>query len=178
MNGEQIRKARRRFGYTLKDLARMTNLSIGYLSNIERNVASPTIDILEIICNALRLDIADVVWGGDARPLVVRHDSRVCIYSEKDGILENCAPVQSSIKCTCHTMDPAFKGEINAMSWDDSDVLCYVLSGTMEITVDGEKFRLEKDDTVRIPRRTMHSFRQIGPEVCKSLWFYNAGAEK
>ena len=178
MNGEQIRKARQRFGYTLKDLARMTNLSIGYLSNIERNATSPTVDILEAICNALRLDIADVVCGDASRPLVVRHDSRVCIYSEKDGVLENCAPVQSSIKCTCHTMAPSFRGEINTLSWDDSDILCYVLSGTMEITVDGERFVLEKDDTVRIPRHTMHSFRQIGPEQCRSLWVYNAGTPK
>ncbi|MCC8060558.1 MAG: helix-turn-helix domain-containing protein [Clostridiales bacterium] len=178
MNGEQIRKARRRFGYTLKDVARMTNLSIGYLSNIERNAASPTVDILEIICNALRLDIVDVIRGDETRPLVVHHDSRVCIYSEQDGILENCASAQSSIKCTCHTMNPNFRGEAHAMSQDNSDLICYVLSGTMEITIDGERFYLEKDDTICIPRHTMHSFHQIGTEVCRSLWIYNGRIPK
>ena len=177
MNGEQIRMARRRFGYTLKDLARMTNLSIGYLSNIERGVTSPTVDILEIICSALRLDIADVVSGGDMRPLVVRHDSRVCIYSENDGVLENCAPARSSVKCTCHTMAQDYDGDVNAVSFDNRDLLCYVLSGRMEITVEGEKFRLEQGDTIRIPRHTMHSFRRIGQELCKTLWLYTSGAE-
>ena len=172
MDGEQIRNALQRFGYTLKDLARMTNLSIGYLSNIERNAASPTVDILEIICNALRLDIADVIKGDAALPLVVKHDSRVCIYSEEDGILENCAPVRSSIRCTCHTMAPDFDGEIRPLSYDNSDILCYVLSGKLEITVEKKCFYLEENDTIRIPSHMIHSFRRVGPEMCKTLWIY------
>ena len=46
MIGEKLRQHRKRFGYTLQELSKKTNLSVGYLSNIERDAASPTLETL------------------------------------------------------------------------------------------------------------------------------------
>lgn len=61
MLGEQIRLHRKRFGYTLQQLSQKTHISVGYLSNIERDMASPTVELLDIICNALRIDIVELL---------------------------------------------------------------------------------------------------------------------
>jgi len=171
MEGEQIRRARQRFGYTLKDLSRKTHLSVGYLSNIERNVTSPTVDTLEIICNALRMDIVDVLRGGKTSPLM-KSSERACIYADHDGVLENCASPESIYRCTCYTMAEGFQENVVIRSWDGGDILCYQLSGRTEMNLDGEKYIMEPGDTIVIPAHHPHSFRQLGEETNRTLWFY------
>ena len=151
MLGEQIRQHRKRFGYTLQEFSQKTNLSVGYLSNIERDVASPTVATLDIICNALRID-----------------------YAARDGILENIAAENDQYRCTCYTMTPGFKGTVTVPAGDGKGILCYVLSGALELTMDGTAYHMEEGDTLFIRPHASHSFRQLGSEPCVTLWFYSS----
>ena len=72
MLGEKLRQHRKRFGYTLQELSQKTNLSVGYLSNIERDAASPTIATLDILCNALRVDIVELLKADRSPSPLVR----------------------------------------------------------------------------------------------------------
>jgi transcriptional regulator with XRE-family HTH domain len=66
--GEGIRAQRQRKGWTLKDLATATNLSVPYLSDLERRPGvNPTLDTLTAIATALGCSVADLVGDG-AKP--------------------------------------------------------------------------------------------------------------
>ena len=170
--GDELRTARKRFGYTLKDLAQMTHFSVGYLSNIERGTTSPTIAALKILCNALRLDIVALVKAErDPSPLLKRAD-RKQIYADRDGVLENVVVDNDVYRCTCYTMAPEFRGSIGLPEGDSGDALCYLLSGLLEMTLDGQTYEMEPGDTIFIQGGKPYSFRQLGGEKNVSLWFY------
>lgn len=175
MLGEQIRLHRKRFGYTLQELSKKTHLSVGYLSNIERDATSPTVETLDILCNALRIDIVELLRASRSPSPLLKKADRRRIYADQDGILENAAAENDLYRCTCYTMNPGFQSTITVPAGDNSGILCYLLSGAMELTMDGTTYRLEEGDTLFIRPHTSHSFRQLGSEKCVTLWFYSSG---
>ncbi len=74
--GSRVRARRQRLGLTLKDLASKTNLSVPYLSDIERStVANPTLETITSLAEALGATVADLLGGhagvADGPPLSV-----------------------------------------------------------------------------------------------------------
>jgi XRE family transcriptional regulator of biofilm formation len=58
MIGKNIAKIRERRGYTLSELAELTNISKSYLSNIERNLnKNPSLQIMLKIATVLNVDL-------------------------------------------------------------------------------------------------------------------------
>ena len=53
MLGEQVRNVRKSRGITLKELAERTGLSIGYISQIERDLTDPSLSTLRKLSEAL-----------------------------------------------------------------------------------------------------------------------------
>ena len=66
MMGEELRKARERAGLTQEQLSFRAGLSRPYVSQLERNLKSPTVATLFLICDALDVSAADVVGRVDA----------------------------------------------------------------------------------------------------------------
>lgn len=57
--GNRIKTLREAKKISSRQLALKVGMSVGYLSDIERNEKKPTIDMLEKICNALEIDLKD-----------------------------------------------------------------------------------------------------------------------
>lgn len=74
--GHVLRSRRMLLGRTLRDVARDSQVSLPYLSEIERGRKEPSSEIVEAVCAVLRLDVdellleaARVLVGG--RPVVL-----------------------------------------------------------------------------------------------------------
>ncbi len=67
MMGQELRKARERAGLTQEQLSFRAGLSRPYISQLERDLKSPTMDTLFRICDALDVSAADVVAAGRCR---------------------------------------------------------------------------------------------------------------
>jgi transcriptional regulator with XRE-family HTH domain len=64
--GARLRAARRDKGMTLRDVFEATNVSITYLSDLERGVLSnPTLDKVKLIAGALGVTVEDLLGSGD-----------------------------------------------------------------------------------------------------------------
>lgn len=57
--GNKLRTVRKAKDMTLKELAHLTNLSVSLISNIERDITSPTLINLLSISEALNITITD-----------------------------------------------------------------------------------------------------------------------
>ncbi|MDB5319497.1 MAG: hypothetical protein JWN40_1128 [Phycisphaerales bacterium] len=53
MLGEQLRKSRRRANLTQEEVAVRSRISREYVSQLERNASSPTVDVLMRMCAAM-----------------------------------------------------------------------------------------------------------------------------
>jgi transcriptional regulator with XRE-family HTH domain len=66
MLGQELRKARQRAGLTQEQLSFRAGLSRPYISQLERDLKSPTVETLFRICDALNTSAADIVRRVDA----------------------------------------------------------------------------------------------------------------
>lgn len=69
MLGEELRKARKAAGLTQEDLAFRARLSRNYISLLELDEKSPTVDTLLRICNAMKIRASQLIAAvEEARP--------------------------------------------------------------------------------------------------------------
>ncbi|MBO0775939.1 MAG: helix-turn-helix transcriptional regulator [Actinobacteria bacterium] len=61
MLGDVLRRARREQGRTLADVARAAKVSLPYLSELERGRKEASSEVLAAVCEALRIDLSDVL---------------------------------------------------------------------------------------------------------------------
>lgn len=62
---ERLKELRKEREFTLKKLAEISELSVSYLSDIERGRTVPTLSTLETIASALNVTIIDLLSGVD-----------------------------------------------------------------------------------------------------------------
>jgi transcriptional regulator with XRE-family HTH domain len=59
--GEVLRRRRQEQRRTLAEVARDANVSVQYLSEVERGRKEPSSEILAAVCDSLRIDLADML---------------------------------------------------------------------------------------------------------------------
>ena len=74
--GQQVRRRRRDRGLTLASVAELTGLNIGYLSQVENDKASPSLETLAALADALDVPIAWFLLDQSVAPRVVRAGER------------------------------------------------------------------------------------------------------
>ena len=79
-----IKRIRQERTLTLDDLARLTGVSKSMLSEIERCTKSPTISVLEKICNGINIPLAQLTYAETPQVSVTRNDT-VKHYSAWEG---------------------------------------------------------------------------------------------
>ena len=80
--GESIKRRRQKLGLTQEELAARTELSKGFISQLERNLTSPSIATLMDILEALGTDISDFFARSEDEKIVFTPDD---MFVKDDG---------------------------------------------------------------------------------------------
>lgn len=171
--GKKIRYIRKKEKKTLKQLSGETGLSLGYLSNLERSVISPTIDQLQKICSALKINITEVLSESQIiESPVVRVGERKLLYTEDNKVkYELLSHEDNGVEGICITMQEG--ADYEKSSWGHGyDELGIVMEGKLSVELLENEYILNKGDTIYIKKNTLHTFRNAGKNVCISCWFY------
>ncbi|MGD9736267.1 MAG: helix-turn-helix domain-containing protein [Solirubrobacterales bacterium] len=168
--GNRIRRARKESSKTLKQVADVVGVSESFLSQIERGVASPSVQTLRLISSAVG---RPVTWllatdAGEGR-LVRKADRRRLVDPEHHWVDEFLTPVTAThLQLNCTVVEP---GHHEAAYSHDSDEECVVLlKGTLRVWVDSNAFDLEPGDSLLLDPRLPHSFANLGTESAEVLW--------
>jgi transcriptional regulator with XRE-family HTH domain len=81
--GETLRDARNRQNRTLRDVSTAANVSLGYLSEVERGRKEASSELLASICDALDLELADLL---DSVSAAMRTE---LVPADKSGVVTN-----------------------------------------------------------------------------------------
>jgi len=81
--GETLRDARNRQNRTLRDVSTAANVSLGYLSEVERGRKEASSELLASICDALDLELSDLL---DSVSRTMRTD---LVPADKSGVITN-----------------------------------------------------------------------------------------
>ncbi len=158
--GPALRKARKRRNYTLKTVAEKAGISQGFLSQIENDVSSPSVDTLVNICNAIGVDPGKILEQAANRKtlVVIRRSEWRDVEFPPSGFVtrrffspENRKTIDSSVLIIRPGGTiPVRKGIRNAQ-----ETLC-VLKGSIELVHGDETVEMQKGDAVHfwsIPSR-------------------------
>lgn len=170
--GQALRQARMRRGYTLQDLSRRTGLSVSSLSNVERDLSSPTVSTLRRILNGLGMSMVDLFRTLENTAEVVRKDQRVELLRSPDGKIryELVSPAGSQrLEVMLLYLEPG------ASSGPDPHVhpgeeVGLVLRGRLRYWVGDKVFDLEAGDAIYHDAKVPHRYENIAEEICISVW--------
>ena len=166
--GAKLKNLRKQKSVTLKQMAERTGLSIGYLSNIERDLTSPTLDHMEAITKALNTPLASVLEA-PLQHTVVRKEERVLIYDIPERAKwEYVVDPSRSLTGICTTLAP--HGEPMTSWGHNFDEVGIVAEGEVLITMAGSQYRLHAGDAIFVPHNTGHTAENDTDEVCICYW--------
>ncbi|ANH07418.1 Cro/Cl family transcriptional regulator (plasmid) [Shinella sp. HZN7] len=174
MLGERIRGLRKRRGMTLAQLAESCDLSTGYISQIERNLAYPSIPALVGIARSLGVTVQWFFGGAAPVPqaeqgYVIRYGNRLRIQYDGGIVDELLTPKMSLQVEMIHTRLPP--GSESAESYSHAgDAVGIVMAGELEIWVGERHFHLREGDSFSYSAGEPHRYRNPGSRDAVVLW--------
>ena len=163
--GQRIRDLRRSRKLSLETIAARTDLSIGFLSQIERGLSSPSLRVLATIADVLGIGIAGLFGaaetaaaGSDA--IVTREQQRAELNLWRTGISKQLlSPSGSEGRLNLFLVHMEPDGSTgDELYTHDGEEAGLVLEGEMILTVDAESWTLRTGDSFRFASRRPHRF--------------------
>jgi transcriptional regulator with XRE-family HTH domain len=170
--GERLRELRRFRRCTLRTVAERSGLSESFLSQVERGRSSASIGSLRRIAEALGVSMADLFEPGGARePKVLKRDERPALSFGILGrkLLLTPRPL-SHLEVFAGELEVGGSTGPQPYAHGDSEELFVVLSGQVELELDGELFDLEPGDSIDYRSSTPHRVVNAGQERAEVMW--------
>lgn len=174
--GMQLRTLRKAAKLSMTDLAKKSNLSVGMISQIERGSASPSIRSLRQIGDALGVPLAMFFEDGKQPPFdemgkIVRKDGRRQLFLSNNGVEKQLLTpdLDGATEILLVTIAPGGSSgpEHYAHKGEDAGL---VLSGTLELWIDGKQFVLNAGDSFRFKSNLAHRFANPGEATAEVVW--------
>ena len=167
--GARLRSIRKNKGMTLTELAQQTGLSAGFLSNLERDLCSPTLEYIQRICAALDVSLIKLLdnknWGDNA----IKADKRQVIFEQKNLIrYESVNFGPGKLDGLVIVVEPHCE---YGKGWTHAyDEIGFILEGELAITIGDQEFILQKGDAFYIEAMTKHRLSNHSDQPCSSFW--------
>ena len=172
--GNAIRRRRRDRGLTLAAVAARTGLNIGYLSQVENDKASPSLETLGALAAELDVPIAWFLIETSLPPRVFRADERPRRAPLPDGtsLSQVDGGVAREIAIFEGTMPVGARTGMHAHPGDEHHL---VLSGRLRITQGETTVEAGEGDYVLLDGTLPHDAEAIGTEPVRLVIVYPRG---
>ena len=168
--GVRMRTQRHRLSMTLQQLSAASGVSVGYLSQVERGNATPTLGTLTQIAQALEVDTGyfvrtpravDSLTRGGARPkFAVAGSSIEC---------EQIGAERSGHELTSYVMNvpPGYESEVVTHVGEE---IIYILEGEISQMVGEREYLMSVGDSLHYLGTTPHCWANKTDTLARILW--------
>lgn len=152
--GADLRALRKARGLTLQGMANALGRSVGWLSQVERDLSEPSITDLRQIAVTLDIAVSTLFRRGAAPALeegfVVRSTARRPIGSRTAGLVEELLSpdLTDDFEMVHSTFQP--HSRIDAPVQRPTQEVGYLISGRLDLDISGRLFTLAPGDSFRI----------------------------
>lgn len=171
--GPKINQLRIEKNMTLKDLAEKCSLSVAFISQIERGLASPAIISLNAIAEALDVDLSYffsvpkkelsiITRSYEHKPFMVKNSNY--IYSELSEHFEG-----RKMDVLLLTILPGNEENYPAVNTHAGEEFVYVLEGIVTLVYDEKKYELYPGDSAHYSSSSPHTWRNSTNKSAKIL---------
>ena len=166
--GNNIRKIRERKGYTLKQIAERSELSIGFISQVERNQTEPSLASLKRLAMALGVKTGDLFEEQISHHQVTRKGEGKHIKMHSICCEVLASPQDKMMEAVYKHIQPC--GSSGMLEPHEGEEFVWVLKGQLRVVVDGEVNDLFEGDSIYFKAKVPHSCANITDEDCDVLW--------
>jgi transcriptional regulator with XRE-family HTH domain len=168
--GVKIKQQRKKMGLSLRDLAERVDLTASFLSQIERDIASPSIESLRKISQALNVPVFYFLFEQDGPSPVVRKNQRRTMTLPDSSInYQLLTPnAERKLELIIGEIDPQ-EGEVPLIHYQQTEECIYVLQGQLEVTLGAEVYLLEAGDTIYFEGPMLQKLAARGMEMVRYL---------
>lgn len=170
--GADLRALRRARGLSLTDLATSLGRSVGWLSQVERDMSQPSISDLRAIAGQLGIPLS-MLFGqaaakADEQGFIVRRATRRPI-GEAEGLVEELLSpdLTDDFEMVHSTFQPG--ASLDATARRPTQEVGYLISGKLDLWIDGRAFTIEPGDSFRI-RGEPYRWANPYPDPAIAIW--------
>ena len=170
--GSKIKRLRVRLGLTQEELAARTELTKGFISQLERDITSPSITTLMDILETLGTNVSEFFSD--------REDDGIMVYSAEDMFIKEDEEAGVSIRWLVtnaqkNAMEPILVTLAPGASTEQQDPhegeeFGYVLSGTVTLVCGEQKHKVRRGAAFYFRPNGVHYLTNSGKSEAKVLW--------
>ena len=168
--GTRIKTRRKELNLSLRALAEQVDLTASFLSQIERDQSSPSIESLRKISNALDVPIFYFLAEPEHKNPVVRHDQRLRLNRSNSNLtFELLTPdLNRQMEAFLYEKKPGgenFAGPLRRYT----EQFIYVLQGQLEVELGEECYQLNAGDTIYFEGPLLRRLAAIGDQTLRVI---------
>lgn len=174
--GCKLKHLRKTKNLSILDLSKLSEVSTGIISQIERNKVVPSVVTLYKLSNALHAHISYFFDDPESTPdsIIKKGTHKKIIMNDKHGVYEilssgNENTLLDMVKVTL--VPGEIKEEPGKKAIAHQGEECgYVLEGTLTILIDGVEYTLEEGDSITFASTKAHRYINRSKKDCVSIW--------
>jgi len=168
--GSKLKRLRLTRGYTQEELADRCDLSRSFISQLESDKVSPSVETLERILRVLGTDLKHF-FSDEQKKIIFKKDERVPVYDLPKGVTMEIlmdAVEDKELDAKIVELEPG--AQTDQESYHDGDEFGYVIEGSIDIYIDGKRYRANEGECFYYSGDCVHYMRNPGKEKAKVLW--------
>jgi len=168
--GALIRARRQQLHMTLQELCDAAGISVGYLSQVERDHATPSLGTLAQIARSLDLGVDYFIATPSAEDGLTRSSERNRFSVDGSSIIyERIAAdfTGNVLSSFILNVPPGYNSE--TVSHEGEEIL-FVLEGEISLRLEGEDVKLQAGDSMHFRGNRPHSWTNDSNEIARLLW--------
>jgi transcriptional regulator with XRE-family HTH domain len=168
--GALIRALRRKLQLTLYDISAAAGISVGYLSQVERDQATPSLGTLAQIARSLDVGMDYFISTPSAEDSLTRASERQKFSVDGSSVsYERIAADFAGNILSSFILNIPSGYHSETVSHEGEEIL-YVLEGVLSHTLDGLKMELEPGDSLHFRGSRPHSWWNDSGKTVRVLW--------
>lgn len=168
--GDTLRQRRRQLGLSMAEVAQRSDLSVGYISQLERDLANPSITALMRVCEVLGLSMDYFMQVREVSGHHFPRRDREPFQLQKDGPVYDRISGQfpsSVMNAVVVTLPPHHTASPVKHAGEE---MLYVMRGKVEFILGDELLVLGPGDSVHLPSTTLHGLSNPFDAPATVLW--------
>ena len=174
MVGERLHLLRKTAGVSLETLARGSDRSVGYISQIERGLSSPTVRDVAAFARTLGVPFVELLADpapSNVEQFVRRDSDRTHLPFHGTGIVKRVLAPRNAGAIQFYVMEIDAGGTTGAAPYShDGEEAGFVLKGRIRLRIGEAEHRLSRGDSFRFQSRVPHAFHNDGTGPAEVLW--------
>ena len=169
--GSRIKALRIKNGLTLEELGSRTELTKGFLSQLERNLTSPSLTTLEDIVEALGVSMSRFFAEDDEEQVVFTKEDAF-IDSQPERTIRWIVPNAQKNRMEPLILELEAEQSSKMIEPHEGEEFGYVLAGRIQIRREGDPRRLtvKKGETFYLKGNEAHCLVNSGTVTARVLW--------